>query len=219
MPKYNDINQGIIKICTRGIIPLLLPFTIFAQGASNESFELMNLNDHAQQDGFVQAFGLNINYSPAFDGSDKYGIEVQGGGALHYKSGKNLFFMEGFDIDGVELGWRRKLKKNWIVQTGIKHETVLPTSDLTLAKIIGIPHRGSSVFMFAEVTYLLNQKAQYWITGRVATGPSDFGYRAKAPDGRQVSCYFSISTDKRTFFNVTTINFSSQLRLYLQVFQ
>jgi outer membrane protein len=172
-------TKNTLKKITLGSIFLALPFSSFGQDSYTNTISLASITDHSKGDGFVQSFGVNLDYSPAFDGSDQYGIEVQGGGALQYRKGKHLFFLEGFDIDGAELGWRAMMNKNWLVQAGVRHETVLPSGDLAEAKIEGMPHRGSTVFGFVEANYLFGKNERFWLSGRLSAGPSDFGYRAK----------------------------------------
>lgn len=168
---------------TLGSIFLALPVSALAQDQYTHAISVASIADHTKGDGFVPSFGANLEYSPVFDGSKEYGIEVQGGGALQYRSGKNLFFLEGFNIDGAELGWRSMVNTNWLVQAGVRHETVLPSGDLEAGNIEGIPHRGSAVFGFVEGNYLFGNNNRSWLTGRLSAGPSDFGYRVKISVG------------------------------------
>lgn len=178
--------KNILKKMTFGLIFFTLPFSSFSQDDSSRNISLASITDHTKEDGFVQVFGINLDYKPAFRGSDKYGVEIQGGGAIQYKNGKHLFFLEGFDIDGAELGWRSMVTNNWLLQAGLRHETVLPSSDLKQAKIEGMPHRGSTVFGFVEANYLFGKNERYWLSGRLSAGPSDFGYRAKFSVGHRL---------------------------------
>jgi outer membrane protein len=164
------------------LLLLTLPFSSLAQYYANP-FPMVSTSDHSKGDGFVQAFGMKIELSPIYDGSDKSEIQILAGGALQYKQGNHLFFLEGFNIDGAEMGWRSMLTDSWLVQAGIRHETVLPKSDIKEANIQGLSHRGSSLFGFVEGTYLFGKKERYWLTGRLSAGPSDFGYRAKVSVG------------------------------------
>lgn len=174
------------KALACGSLFLVVSAATSAQQHYDNPFPLISITDHSKGDGFVQALGINLEYAPVYDGSDQHGSEFQLGGALQYKKNNHLFFLEGFASDGVELGWRSRLTNNWLVQTGLRHETVLPSSDLEEANIHGVPHRGSAVFGFVEGNYLFGKNERSWIAGRLSAGPSDFGYRAKVSVGHSL---------------------------------
>ncbi|MEP1448012.1 MAG: MipA/OmpV family protein [Paraglaciecola sp.] len=179
---FNYCNNSSYKN-TLGKIALVSIFMTLPLFTFAKDFPLASVTDHTKGDGFAQSIGINLEYSPVFDGSDEYGIEFQVAGAIQFRKGNHLFFLEGFNIDGLELGWRSMVTNNYFLQLGIRHETVLPKMDLTDGKIVGIPHRGSTVFGFAEGTYFFDKNELFWMTGRFSAGPSDFGYRAKVSVG------------------------------------
>ena len=63
------------------------------------------------------ALGLDLEYEAAFDGGGEYAFEIEPRGGVHYRSGNNLFFLEG-----KELGWRGRVNDHWLLQAGTRHE-------------------------------------------------------------------------------------------------
>ncbi len=181
------LSKGIFRKVAVISILFTLSYSSLAENDYVKPIPLLTITDNSNGDGIVQSWGINYESSPAYRGSDQYNVEFQIGGALQYRNGNHLFFLEGFNIDGVEVGWRSMVTDNTLLQLGARHETVLPTSHLKAGVIKGIEHRGSEVLAFVEGSYLFGKDETYWLTGRLSGGPSEFGYRAKFSAGYQFS--------------------------------
>jgi len=149
------------------------------------SASIPSLFDYTRGDGLVQALGVKFKYVSAYRGSDQYGLEATLDGAVQWRIHANLFFIENFDLNGIELGWRSYVRPKWLIQTGFRHETVLPSSKTRQGGLNGFPHRGSHVFGFFEFRQAFDDEWRNWVTGRVSGGPSDFGIRSEISYGHQ----------------------------------
>lgn len=143
--------------------------------------------DYTTGDGFVQALGVKSRYVSAYRGSDDYGFELALEGAIQWRRRSNVFFIENLDLNGIELGWRRLVQPRWFVQSGFKHETVLPSSKTRQGGLDEFPHRGSHVFGFFEFRRSFDDQWRDWVSGRISAGPSDFGVRAEIAYGHQLT--------------------------------
>jgi hypothetical protein len=179
---YN--NLFLIKLL---VITHVGVFSTFAYG---KELQLQNpsipsLFDYTTGDGLVQALGVKFKYVNAYRGSDQYGLEATLDGAIQWRSRSNLFFIENFNLNGIELGWRNYVQPKWLMQSGFRHETVLPSSKTKQGGLNEFPHRGSHVFGFFEFRQAIDDKWRHWATGRISGGPSDFGIRAEISYGHQ----------------------------------
>lgn len=141
--------------------------------------------EYTSGDGLVQALGVKIKSASAYRGSDHYGLEVTLDGAVQWRRNNSLFFVENFNLNGIELGWRDFVRPKWLIQTGVRHETVLPSSKTIQGGLNDFPHRGSQVFGFFEFRQAMDNDWHNWVTGRLSGGPSDFGIRAEISYGHQ----------------------------------
>lgn len=144
-----------------------------------------SLIDYTRGDGLVQALGVKFKYGSAYRGSDQYVLEATLDGAVQWRKHRNVFFIENYDLNGIEFGWRRFIRPTWLMQSGIRHETVLPSSKSKQGKLNDFPHRGSQVFGFVEFRRAIDSEWHNWLTGRFSGGPSDFGMRAEISYGQQ----------------------------------
>lgn len=144
-----------------------------------------SLIDYTSGNGFSQALGMKFKYGGVYRGSEHTVLEATLDGAAQWRNGRHLFFAENYDLNGIELGWRNFIRPTWLVQAGVRHETVLPSSRTTDAGINDFPHRGSQVFGFFELRRSLNPQWSSWVTGRISGGPSDFGFRGELAIGHQ----------------------------------
>ena len=199
--------------------------TIFCIFLSNRSFAeeqslplipLPSVTGYALGDGWAGAFGLKVESSPVYHGSEENIVEVKLEGAVQWRRGAHSIFLEGSDIDGLELGWRGLVQLDWFMQAGAKHETVLPSGDTTTAGIKDFPHRGSHIFGFLESKYSLGADWRSWVSGRISVGPASFGYRGLIEVGHrfghkldgsgiEISFYSSFADDVNlnNYFGIT----------------
>jgi len=134
-------------------------------------------------EGFSAALGLSLTSAADYAGSDEYGLGLQLDGALYWQQANHLWYWEGLDLNDIGLGRRYLKQGSWLLDTGIRHETVLPTSQTQAAGINNFPHRGSHVFAFIETKHGLNDSGRNWISARVSAGPSRYGWLAKGAVG------------------------------------
>ena len=92
-------------------------------------------------------------------------------------------FWEGFDLNYTELGWRGLLKGSWLLESGIRHEIVIPSSASEKADIDNLPHRGSHVLGFIHTKHALGAGWKNWAAARVSGGPSSYGWLAEFSAG------------------------------------
>jgi len=164
--------------------------SIFSMGAYGQEHlygnaSMPSLFDYTSGNGFSQALGLKFKYGTVYRGSDESVLEATLDGAAQWRKGRHLFFVENYDLNGIELGWRNFIRPSWLIQSGVRHETVLPSSRTTEAGISEFPHRGSQIFGFVELRRSLNPQWDSWVSGRISGGPSDFGIRGELAIGRQ----------------------------------
>lgn len=179
---YNNLFLIMLLVITH--------FGVFSTFAYGKELQLQNpsipsLFDYTTGDGLVQALGVKFKYVNAYRGSDQYGLEATLDGAIQWRSRSNLFFIENFNLNGIELGWRNYVQPKWLMQSGFRHETVLPSSKTKQGGLNEFPHRGSHVFGFFEFRQAIDDKWRHWATGRISGGPSDFGIRAEISYGHQ----------------------------------
>lgn len=158
---------------------------VYAQAYQLRPASIPSLIDYTDGHGFSQALGVKYRNGRAYRGSDQSVSEVTLDGAAQWRRGRHLFFIENYDLNGIELGWRSFIQPSWLMQSGVRHETVLPSSRTTQGNINEFPHRGSQVFGFFELRRSLNAQWGSWVTGRISGGPSDFGVRAELALGQQ----------------------------------
>jgi outer membrane protein len=215
VPRMHN-NKLLIKL---GVIFLS---GVFSSGAYSSELQRNNasipsLIDYTTGDGFVQAVGVKFKYESAYRGSDQYVLEATLDGAAHWRHGHNLFFIENYDLNGVELGWRNFIGATWLIQSGLRHETVLPSSKTKHGDINNFPHRGSQVFGFFEVRRALDVQWRNWATGRFSGGPNDFGLRAEISISHQFFLHAYGSAAEVEVF--TTFGDEEQINNYFGISQ
>lgn len=149
------------------------------------SASIPSLIDYTTDDSLVQALGVKLKYASAYRGSDQYALEASIDGAVQWRIRSHLFFIENFELNGIELGWRSFVQPKWLMQSGFRHETVLPSSKTKQGDLEEFPHRGSQVFGFFEFRQAIDDAWRNWLAGRISGGPSDFGIRAEVSYGHQ----------------------------------
>jgi outer membrane protein len=164
-----------------GIASFFLNGSALAGEADNEALvPLPSVLDFTGGDGFSIAIGPAVEYEGAYDGSDEIELEVQPAGAVQYRRGNHLFFLEGY-----ELGWRSRLADHWLVQAGIRNEDGLEPDDSDDGRLKGIVPRDSHVVGFLEVRRGIGQDWRNWVAARVMGGQSDFGWLGVLAAGRR----------------------------------
>lgn len=153
-------------------------------------------------EGFSAALGLKLASTADYDGSDEYTLALQLEGAVYWKQEGQVLYWEGLDLNDTELGWRYLKQDSWLFDTGIRHETVLPTSQTQAAGIDNFPHRGSHLFAFIETKHTFNDNESNWMSARVSAGPSSYGWLAKTAVGHTFD--FGVIDDNKIKGNIAT---------------
>lgn len=141
---------------------LLLTFNVFAQQGSTSLVPLPSTTDYSIKDGWAGAIGLKLQGLAAYKGSDHATLQLVPDGAVQWRKGDHLVFWEGFDLNYTELGWRGRLQETWLLESGIRHEIVIPSGASEKADIDNLPHRGSHVLGFIKTKHALGA---VWKTG------------------------------------------------------
>jgi len=110
------------------IIFLCLPISSIADDIHRPLVPLSSILDYSKGDGWSGSVGLKTQYQPVFDGAGTYVLEIKPDIIIQWRSAKQTVFLEISDIDGAEIGWRGLLQDNWLMQAGLRHETVLTRS-------------------------------------------------------------------------------------------
>ena len=164
-----------------GIATLFLNGPAHAADSGEQALvPLPSVLDFTGGDGFGIAIGPAVEYEGAYDGSDEVELEVQPAGAVQYRKGNHLFFLEGY-----ELGWRSRLADDWLIQAGIRNEDGLEPDDSDDGRLKGILPRDSHVVGFLEVRRGLGEQWRNWVAARVMGGSSDFGWLGVLAAGRR----------------------------------
>lgn len=168
------------KTCSSGrqraLIPLALVATMLAtpthaEVATDQALvPLPSILDYSLGSGVGVALGGGVEFESAYDGADETELEVEPVGAIHYRTGDQLWFWEG-----VELGWRGRLADVWLVQAGARYEDGLDPDDSSDGNLDGIESRDDHVVGFLEVRRGLGEDWRNWVAARLMGGASDFG--------------------------------------------
>ncbi len=164
---------------------MLLSMRSFAVDNTLPILPLPSLADYTSSDGWAGAVGLKLEYLSVYNGAEKYKVDIKPDVAIQWRSNKQAIFLEWADIDGAQFGWRGLIQQKWFMQAGVRHETVLPTTDTQAANLNGFPHRGSHVIAFVESKHAMGAGWRNWVSGRFSAGPDSFGYRGQISVGHR----------------------------------
>lgn len=132
---------------------------------------LPSVFDFTRGGGWGVALGAGVEYEAAYDGSDEYEVELDPAGAIHWRTGNQLLFWEG-----MELGWRGRLRDVWLVQAGLRYEDGLEPDDSEDGALDGIQERDSHLVGFLETRRSFGEDWRNWLAARVMGGESGFGW-------------------------------------------
>lgn len=158
-----------------------------ANNTSSTLVPLPSVVDYTQGNGWATGAGLQIESTAVYAGSDKSIVEIKPEGAMQWRTGDQILFWEGFDLNHTELGWRSLVKNRWLMEGGARHEIVIPTSRSEKAGIENLPHRGSHILGFYEAKYSIDNEWNNWVSGRLLFGSNDYGWQTRFSAGRRFS--------------------------------
>lgn len=141
-----------------------------AAHAQDALVPLPSVPDYTNGEGWATVAGLGFEHEPAYDGSDESGVELQPVGALQWRTGNHLFYMEG-----LELGWRGVILDDFLVQAGVNREEGRGPSDSEEGYLRGTMKRDAQMAGFLEVRYAMARDWRAWVGGRVQSGESELG--------------------------------------------
>ena len=162
---------------------LLLSMNVIAEESGLPLVPLPSVTDYTKADGWAGAIGLKFESLAIYKGSDHSVLELKPEGAIQWRNGNHLIFWEGFDPNKTEFGWRSLVKNNWLLEAGLRHEIVIPSSRTEDADIDNFPHRGSHILGFIESKHSIGDDWQSWGAGRILSGPSSYGWLAEVSAG------------------------------------
>lgn len=164
-------------------LSLLLCTVSFAEKNSAPLTSLPSVVDYTKDNGWAGGVGAQIEFSAEFNGSDHSILSLKPEGAIQWRSGDHMLFWEGFDLNHTELGWRGLMQNKWLIESGVRHEIVIPSSSSRRAGINDLPHRGSHILGFFDAKYSLGNDWKNWVSGRLQAGSGQYGWQAKISAG------------------------------------
>lgn len=163
--------------------PLLLCTASFAEENSAPLTSLPSVVDYTNGNGWAGGIGAQIEFAAEFNGSDHSVLSLKPEGAVQWRSGDHMLFWEGFDLNHTELGWRGLMQNKWLIESGVRHEIVIPSSYSRRAGINDLPHRGSHILGFFDAKHSLGSGWKNWVSGRLQAGSGQYGWQAKISAG------------------------------------
>jgi MipA family protein len=142
-------------------------------GAENHTMPLVPLPsvfDFSRGAGWGVALGVTPEYENAYDGSDEYEFEIEPAGAIQYRWGDLLFFWEG-----LEAGWRKRLRDRWLIQFAARYESGREEDDSDDNRLDGLRDRDDEIVGVLELRYAIGPDWRAWVGGRIMVGDSSFG--------------------------------------------
>lgn len=131
---------------------------------------LPSVFDFTGGQGWGVALGLGVEFESAYDGADEYELEVEPAGAVQWRWGDQMLFLEGF-----EAGWRARVAQDWLVQVNARWEGGREADDSDDGNLDGLEETDDVLVGVVEVRRGLGDDWRGWIGGRVMAGGSDFG--------------------------------------------
>ena len=153
-------------------IPYVLILTLLGamlqQAIASEKAALVplpSIPDFTRDGGWGLALGLGVEYESAYDGSDEYDLEFDPAGAVQWRTGNHMVYVEG-----LQLGWRGLLGEDWLVQSGLRYEGGLEPDDSDEGRLDGLEERDSHIAGFLEVRRSIGDDFRNWVGGFVPPG-------------------------------------------------
>ncbi len=122
----------------------------------------------AAEDGWSFALGLGAEYEAEYDGSDDYSIEAEPGLVAQYRSGDQVWFLEG-----AEFGWRKRAADRWLLQAGLRLEGGREENEAP--ELAGLGDTDDELTAMVEVRRGFGDAWDNWVAGRIMAGGSDIG--------------------------------------------
>jgi len=173
MLTFLEVSRPAFADTADGKGPLVQPNGAQAQSDTHQEplVPLPSIFDFTKGSGFGGAIGFSVEGGNAYDGSDEYEIEVEPAAALQWRTGKNLFFWEGY-----ELGLRSLIADQLLLQGGARYEAGLEPDDSEDGQLDGIEKRDAHIVGFVEGRYSIDSEWRNWLGARVMGGESEFGW-------------------------------------------
>ncbi len=122
----------------------------------------------ARADGWVFTLGAGAEYEAEYDGSDQYSVELEPVLGFQKRSGNTVWFLEG-----QELGWRSRVRDQWLLQLGLRYESGREASESEALE--GLSDTDDELMAMGEVRRGFGDNWNNWLAGRVMAGGSDIG--------------------------------------------
>ncbi len=119
-------------------------------------------------DGWTIALGLEAEYEAEYDGSDDYGVEAEPGFLVQKRKGNQVWFLEG-----AELGWRARVRQQWLVQAGLRLEGGREEDEGP--ELAGLGDTDDELTAMLEVRRGFGDDWSNWLAARLMAGGNDIG--------------------------------------------
>lgn len=140
--------------------------TALAQEARTVLVPLPSVADFTQgNDGWSVGLGLSIEYEPAYEGSDEFGVEVDPAGAVQWRRGDDIFFWAG-----EALGWRGLRSDTWLFEAAVTFDEGREESDSDNGHLEGLGDGDEGAELVLQVRRAFDSDWRYWLDGRIVTG-------------------------------------------------
>ena len=155
---------------SNGVLPLaaIALSLVVSPGSQAETlFPMPSVPDVTSGDGWAVGIGAEVEYGAEYDGSDEYSAELEPGIVVQWRRGQQMLFLEG-----PELGWRGRIRDNWLLQGGVRLEGGRDEDESPA--LAGLGDVDDEVVGMAEVRRGLGDWSN-WLAARIMVGDSDIG--------------------------------------------
>ena len=158
------------NLITATMILIMTASMTLAETTKEALVPLPSVFDFTRGSGWGIALGAGVEYETAYDGSDEKEFEIDPTGAIQWRTGNHLLFIEGY-----ELGWRGLFSDTWLVQVGGRWEGGREADDSEDGWLDGLEDQDDEPVGVLEVRKGFGKDWRNWIAGRVMAGSSDIG--------------------------------------------
>lgn len=137
--------------------------TALAQDSKTALVPLPSVNDFTRgNDGWALGLGLGVEYEPAYEGSDEFGVEVDPAGAVQWRKGNNIFYWAG-----EALGWRGRRSDTWLFEASVGFDEGRQESDSDDGRLDGLGDQDEGAEIVLQARRAFDADWRYWLDGRV----------------------------------------------------
>ena len=148
---------------------------------------LPSVKEFTRGDGFGLALGGSFEYAPSYEGANEYRRNWKGTGALHWRRGRNMAFLEAADNGkNYELGWRGLVGERFFAQAGVQRVDGREARDSKYGLLDALDPFDKVYVGFAEARMNLGHNWKNWIGARLQNKNNDYGTFASMSYGHRI---------------------------------